>query len=365
MIKKKDRLDSIDVLRGFDMLMIIVADKFFYHLDVAAGIRFTGFLATQFSHPDWYGFHFYDIIMPLFLFLVGVVIPFSIDSRLKTGQLSRRLLNLHVLRRFLILFVLGWIVQGNLLEFDLNSFKIFSNTLQAIAVGYVFSTLTYIHLSRISRYVFFAVCLIIYVLLLEFIPVHGHAMGVVEPEINLAIYVDRLIFGKFDDGLQYTWVLSSLGFVATTLSGLFAGEFIKENAHLEKRLKNLILYGGLLLIMGIFLNAIHPFIKKIWTSTFVLITSGICTLMLALFFWVIDIKKQKSWILPFKIIGSNAIVAYVLSHVINFSGIADQLLFGLKQFFKEYYESITVLGGFAILYLLLWYLYKNNSLIKI
>jgi len=365
MVRPKDRLDSIDALRGFDMLMIILADQFFYYLDAGAGTNFTGFLANQFSHPEWYGFHFYDIIMPLFLFLVGVVIPFSLESRLKSGELSHKTLYIHILRRFVILFILGWVVQGNLLAFDLGSFKIFSNTLQAIAIGYVFSTMAYMYLSKGKRYVFFVACLVIYIILLEFVFVPGYGKGFIEPDKNLAIYMDRLIFGRFDDGFQYTWLLSSFGFIATTLSGLFAGEFIKQNIKVEKRLKNLIIYGGLLLITGLILNLMHPFVKKIWTSTFVLVTSGICTLALVLFFWIIDIKKQKGWIFPLKVIGSNAIVAYVLSHIINFSGIADQLLFGLKQFFEDYYESVTVLGGFAILYALLWYLYKNNTLIKI
>ncbi len=365
MVSKKDRIDSIDALRGFDMLMIIVADQFFYNLDVGAGTHFTGFLARQFSHPEWYGFHFYDIIMPLFLFLVGVVIPFSLESRLKSGELSTKILYVHILRRFIILFVLGWIVQGNLLALDLNSFKIFSNTLQAIAVGYVFSTLAYVHLIKKHRYVFFIVCLVVYTILLEFVFVPGYGRGFIEPDKNLAIYLDRLILGRFDDGFQYTWLLSSLGFIGTTMSGMFAGEFIKQNNNLKKRLKNLIVYGAILLIAGIILNFIHPFVKKIWTSTFVLVTSGVCSLVLALFFWIIDIKKLKGWIFPLKVIGSNALVAYVLSHVFNFAGIADQLLFGLNQFFKNYYESVTILGGFAILYLLLWYLYKNNTLIKI
>ncbi|MDH5610179.1 MAG: DUF5009 domain-containing protein, partial [Cyclobacteriaceae bacterium] len=113
---KPARIMSIDALRGFDMLMIIFADRFFYHLGQAATNPVTATLATHFNHPEWYGFHFYDIIMPLFLFMVGAVIPYSLHRRVDQG--GTRTFYLHLLRRFAILFFLGWIVQGNLLAID-------------------------------------------------------------------------------------------------------------------------------------------------------------------------------------------------------------------------------------------------------
>ncbi|MGC1630691.1 MAG: DUF5009 domain-containing protein, partial [Gelidibacter sp.] len=126
-----NRLMSIDALRGFDMLMIIFADRFFKYLHEASQTELSGFFATQFDHPEWFGFHFYDIIMPLFLFLVGVVIPFSMERRVKEMDKKIKLYP-HLIKRFIILFVLGWIVQGNLLHLDTYKFQIFSNTLQAI-----------------------------------------------------------------------------------------------------------------------------------------------------------------------------------------------------------------------------------------
>ena len=157
-ISNSKRLESIDALRGFDMLMIIFADRFFYDLNQGANTSFTKALADQFEHPEWFGFHFYDIIMPLFLFLVGVVIPFSLEKR-KT-QISKSVyLYPHLIKRFVLLFILGWIVQGNLLSLDINQFKIFSNTLQAIAVGYLFSCFFYINFSKKVRYILFVLCL--------------------------------------------------------------------------------------------------------------------------------------------------------------------------------------------------------------
>lgn len=359
-----NRLLSIDVLRGFDMLMIIFADRFFYHLNEGSQTGLTGKIAAQFEHPEWFGFHFYDIIMPLFLFVVGVVIPFSMDKRIaSTG--SKINLYPHLLRRFVILFILGWIVQGNLLSLDINQFKVFSNTLQAIAVGYLFSCMTYIHLKRKGRYILFAICILAYMALLEIPNIPGIGNSELLPDKNFAIYIDRLVFGRFDDGYQYTWLLTGFGFIATTLSGVFAGELLRSTLTKKRIASNLFLIGIAGIALGLLLHIWHPIVKKIWTSSFVLVSSGLCFLLLALFYWIVDIKGYIKWALPLRIIGINAISAYVASHIIDFPLIANQLLFGFEQFTGLYYNAITTIGGFGIIYLLLWYMDKNKTYIKI
>ena len=358
------RLLSIDALRGFDMLMIIFADRFFYSLNEGAQTPFTAALATQFEHPEWFGFHFYDVIMPLFLFLVGVVIPFSLGRRTQESGNKLKLYP-HLIKRFFILFFLGWIVQGNLLHLDINKFQVFSNTLQAIAVGYFISCVAYIHLSKNARYILFAGCLIMYAILLEFTNVPGVGNSELLPDKNIALYIDHYVFGRFDDGYQYTWLLSGLGFIATTLSGLFAGELLRSKQPRSRVALNLVIIGVAGIVLGAILNLWHPIVKKIWSSTFVLLSSGICFLLLALFYWIVDIKGYKKWSFPLKVIGINAITAYVLSHVIDFPSIANQLLFGFEQFLGSYYDAFTVIGGFGILYLILWYMNKNKTYIKI
>ena len=227
------RLMSIDVLRGFDMLMIIFADQFFSHLHEGAQTRLTGVLSTQFEHPEWFGFHFYDIIMPLFLFVVGVVIPFSMNKRI--SEIDHKIkLYPHLIRRFIILFILGWIVQGNLLYLDVEKFQVFSNTLQAIAVGYLFSSIAYIHFTKKTRYILFVLSLAIYAVLLEAVNIPGIGNSELLPNKNLALYIDHYVFGRFDDGYQYTWLLTGFGFIATTLSGVFAGELLRSTLPRKK-----------------------------------------------------------------------------------------------------------------------------------
>ena len=363
-VKQNNRILSVDVLRGFDMLMIIFADRFFIHLHEGAQTKFTAFFAIQFQHPEWFGFRFYDIVMPLFLFVVGIVIPFSMEKRVKgTGNKSK--LYPHLIRRFLILFVLGWIVQGNLLYLDISKFQVFSNTLQAIAVGYLFTCMAFIHLNKKTRYVLFIACLALYTFMLEFSRVPGIGNSELLPDKNIAIYIDRLVFGPFDDGYQYTWLLSGLGFIATTLSGLFAGELLRSKLPREKVAYHLLLIGVVITILGLIFNIWHPVVKKLWNSSFVLVSSGICFVLLSVFYWIIDIKRYIKWSFPLKVIGINAITAYVLSHVIDFPEISKYVLFGFEQYLGPYYNTLTTMGGFAILYLLLWYMNKNNTYIKI
>jgi predicted acyltransferase len=327
-----NRLMSVDVLRGFDLLMIIVADRFFYNLNTAAKTNFTKTLADQFEHPEWIGFHLYDVIMPLFVFV--------------------------------ILFILGWIVQGNLLFLDLSKFQIFSNTLQAIAVGYLFSCFAYLNLSKKGRYIFFITCLILYAVLLSVPSLFGHSFELL-PNKNLPIYIDQQVFGRFYDQTQYSWLLTGLGFTATTMSGLFAGELLLSSLSRQKIANYLFLIGITAIAISLIIGLWHPIIKKIWTSSFVIFSSGISFVLLALFYWFVDVKGYTKWAYPFRVIGLNAIAAYVGSHVLNFSLIAKQIFFGFEQFTGAYYDAFCDLAGFGILYFILWYMHKNKTYIKV
>ncbi len=363
-ISNTSRIASIDALRGFDMLFIIFLDHFFNALNVGVGSPFTQSLAKQFDHPEWLGSSLYDIVMPLFLFIVGASIPFALSTR-KQKESSLPVIYKKIIRRFVILFALGWVVQGHILELNIETFSIFSNTLQAIAVGYLFSSIAYLHFSKKNQIIIFTLCLVLYTLLLTIPNVPGVGRAVLLPNSNFAWYVDQIILGRFQDGTQYTWLLSSLGFIATTLSGVFAGELIKSNLAPKKVAFYLFLIGIISLLAGILLGIWHPIIKKLWTSTFVLASSGACFLLISLFYWIIEVKQKTKWAFPLKVIGMNAIVAYILSHVFNFHQIAEMVLYGFKQFVGPFNYLLLTLGGFGILYLILWYMYKNKTFIKV
>ncbi|MCL3780919.1 DUF5009 domain-containing protein [Prolixibacteraceae bacterium JC049] len=134
-VKKSEHLISIDALRGFDMLWIAGGATVIFKLNDAINLPITQALANQMHHAQWEGFTFMDIIMPLFLFITGCSMVFSFRKRL--AQQGKRKMYMHVLKRFAILWVLGMIYQGNLLSLEWSKIHFFSNTLQAIAIGYL------------------------------------------------------------------------------------------------------------------------------------------------------------------------------------------------------------------------------------
>lgn len=249
-VTKSERLMSIDVLRGFDMLFIIFADRFFINLNKPINSPLSNFMATQFDHPEWFGFHIYDIFMPLFLFVVGAVIPFSLTKRLKE-QHSKPILYRYLIKRGIVLFILGMICQGRLLHLDIDKLHLFSNTLQSIAVGYLFSSIAFMHLNKTGRYILFAGLLVVYAFLLAVPNVPGVGNSELLPNKNFALFIDHLILGRFDDGTQYTWILSGIGFTATVLSGVFAGELIRSSLTKEKKALYLLIIGVAGMALGL------------------------------------------------------------------------------------------------------------------
>ena len=183
---------------------------------------------SQLKHVAWEGFHFEDLIMPLFLFLVGVVMPFSFDKRLAEGTGKLKLYR-HIFVRVALLWILGMIKQGNLLAYDLGSLKLYSNTLQAIAAGYLITAIIILHFKAGLQYLSFIGLLLGYWALLAWVQVPGGEAGRLTPDGNLAIYVDKLILGRFQDGTPYTWIVSSMVFAATVLMGVFSGRFLKRD----------------------------------------------------------------------------------------------------------------------------------------
>jgi len=256
-------------------------------------------------------------------------------------------------------------VQGNLFDLSWSNLKFYSNTLQAIASGYLIASLLMLY-TKISRQVIFTIVLmLVYWALLVFIPVPIFGSGIITPQGNSAIWFDKLIFGLHQDGTTYSWLFSSLNFGATTMLGVFAGYLLQSELKVNRKAIYLVVAGVLLVLAGSIWHIWLPSVKHIWTSSFVLFSGGICLLSLALFLWLIDGLNMKKGFTFFTIIGMNAIFAYCASHLYDFGDIADVVLGGLKQFTGEWYRFIHALGGFGVLYFLLWQMYKHKIFIKI
>jgi predicted acyltransferase len=358
------RVLSIDSLRGFDMFWIIGGERILRKLDEAAGTPLTSFLAAQVEHVDWFGFHFYDIIMPLFLFIVGVAMPFSYRRRL-SGNGTAKSLWPHILKRVILLWIFGMAVQGNLLSYDLNQFKFYSNTLQAIAAGYLIASILMLYLKVSWQILATLGLLMVYWLVLALAPVPGIGAGVCTPEGNVALYLDKLLLGRFQDGTTYTWILSSLNFGATTMIGVFTGYLLQSSLSELKKLYCMAGSGLALIALALFWNFWHPIVKHIWTGSFVFFAGGLSILLLALFYLVVDYWKIQTKRKFFILIGANAIVAYMASHLFDWRLIADVFLDGFKASTGEWHGMLRAIGGFSVLYFILWQMYKRRIFIKI
>jgi predicted acyltransferase len=360
------RVMSIDALRGFDMFWIIGGGAIFASLNDVCDCPATAWIKTQLTHVRWEGFRFEDLIMPLFLFIVGVVMPFSFSKRLERGD-NKKKLHLHVIKRTLILFVLGMVAQGNLLEYDLSKLHIYSNTLQSIAVGYLVAAILILNLRLNWQIGVTAALLVLFWAFMALVPVPNHGAGVLTPDENFAIYLDRVILGPFIDGTDppYTWMLSGMTFACTVMLGVMAGYLLRSGKSDKAKVLWLLAAGVGCLVLGLVWSLAFPIIKHLWTSSFVLYSGGFCFLLLALFYLVIDVWGLKKWSFGFVVIGANAIAVYMATHLINVRDIGGVFVDGLEKYTGNWFAFIRAGAGFIIVWLILWWMYRKKSFIKI
>ncbi len=320
-------------------------------------------LLQQFEHKPWNGFSAEDLIMPLFLFVVGSAMPFSFGQRIARGQ-SKRGIYLKIVRRVVILWFLGMVYQGNLCKYDWNQLLLFSNTLQAIAVGYAFAAVAMLNLRIAWQAATIAVLLVTYWALLNFIPVPGHGTVVIEPKANLALWLEEQLLGHFRRG-DYVWILPSLGFIATVLLGVMSGHLLRSQRSGGRKVALLVAIGLGLLAGGGIWGQWFPINKHMWNSPMVLWSGGLSFLLLAAFYLVIDVLEWRAWAFPFIVIGGNAITAYMLWRIANFRTVADYLVGGLNPRLGVWGGFLHAFVAFAALWILLWYMRRNKTFIKI
>lgn len=361
----RDRLMSIDALRGFDMFWIIGGGEIVSGFFKGLMGKVPESVAYHLDHPAWQGFSAWDMIMPLFLFIVGASMPFSFSKRLQhAGAAEKNKVYAHVLRRVVILFILGMIAQGNLLDFNLAKLHLYSNTLQSIAAGYVVAAVLLLNFSIAVQAGAGVAMLVAYWALMMFVPVAGQA-GVLEQHSNVAMVVDTFILGRFRDGTTYTWILSGLGFAATTLMGVMAGHILKSSKLPRAKLLWLTAAGLGCLAAGWLWSLHFPMIKHIWTSSMALWAGGWSFLLMAVFYYVIDVKKYRKWAFVFVIIGMNAIAVYMATHVFDFRLVAEALVGGLAEHFEGWRAYMRETASFIVVWLALLFMYRKNVFVKI
>ncbi len=361
------RLYSLDALRGFDMFWIMGAEEIFHGFSKATGAPFWNLLSTQFTHPSWNGFHVYDLIFPLFLFLAGVATPYSVGRELEKGK-SRQQLMLRVIKRGLILVLLGIIYNNGLQLRPIADIR-FMSVLGRIGIAYMLANIIYLYAKEKAQINWFAGLLIGYWLILKFTSAPGFPPGDLTMEGNFASYVDRTVLpGKLSLGIHDTvGLFNNIPAISTALAGIIVGVFLKNNpAKPAKKAGLLAVAGTASLLLAQLWNLDFPINKNMWSSSFVMHTTGLSLLLLSLFYYIIDVRGYKNWAFFFKVIGMNSILIYMSGRFINWSYTTNAFFKWLDQLVGNPFNVVVMAVCMLLIkWLFLYLLYKKKLFLRV
>ncbi|MCA9734926.1 MAG: DUF5009 domain-containing protein [Deferribacteres bacterium] len=304
------RILSIDVFRGFTMLLLIGEFTGLYSqiTDDALSGSVISAIGSQFHHHAWNGLRFWDLIQPFFMFIVGLSLPFAVKIRTERGESGQQIFK-HVLKRSAILLLFGWAL------YCIGPGKIvfrFQNVLAQIAFTYL---IAYLILQRSFRFqVLFSLGLLLLTeVLYRSFPVEGFNHAFVKLQ-NFGTWLDLQYGGANMGG---GWVaINALPTAAHTIWGVLAGKLLLGDKPAHTKLKHLLLAGIVLVLIGYALDPLTPIIKRIATSSFVIVSGGWALLALTFLYWLLDIKKMRGrWTLIFEVVGMNSLFIYLFAHV--------------------------------------------------
>jgi predicted acyltransferase len=391
----------VDALRGFDMFWILGADSLVYALNRMSHTAPTQFLATQLEHAEWEGFHFYDLIFPLFVFLMGVSLVYSLSRLLEQGGRAEALKR--VFRRGILLFIIALIYSGGFSNYwpDIRLMGV----LNRIALCYLFAGVIFCFVPPRGMVALAAGLLLGYWALLAWVPfpdvrpVPGGTQVITKEAgftnvaqlnmastemlrgsyiqgVNLTAYLDqRFLPGrKYDGTYDPEGLLSTMPAVVTCLLGVFAALLLR-NAAIDDRRKVIYLLsaGAAGVVLGFVWGLEFPVIKKIWTSSYVLVAGGFSAILLGIFFWVVDVKKYRKWCQPFVWIGMNSIAVYLVN---NFTGgfanrLGRRLVGGdVQRFFDQHIGQgagslVLAITGLLLAIWFVHFLYRRKIFLRL
>jgi predicted acyltransferase len=295
---------SLDVFRGFTLLGMVLVNSH------------PGEIYPALAHGGWNKWTFTDLIFPFFVFIVGVAIPYSFTSRLERGA-SRQELFWQILRRCVLLFAVGLFLNA-VPQFDLSTLRIM-NVLQRIAICYFLASIIFVYLRMKTKSIVWlsGAILVLYFVLMKFIPVPGYGAGVLEPVGNWGNYIDQqIIAGRMQHG---TWegksLLGSFPALVTMLMGLLTGVHLRTTHSAYEKLTHLYFYGCMCMAAGAIWSLWFPINQNLWSSSLVLFMGGMALVFLATCYYIVDLKKITWWTLPCLIFGTNSIAVWVFSQL--------------------------------------------------
>jgi len=363
----KQRLYSLDALRGFDMFWIMGAEEIFHSLAKTTNWPVFQAISAQLEHPEWNGFHFYDLIFPLFLFMAGVATPYSVGRELEKGKTKSQVL-LRVIKRGLLLVLLGIIYNNGLHLRPLAEVR-FASVLGRIGLAYMFANIIYIYAKQRAQIIWFFVLIIGYWLLLKFTSAPGFLPGDLTMQGNFASYMDRIILpGKLyltihdPEGL-----FSTIPAISTGLLGIVAGSYIKNSAKIGKtKTLRMALTGIIFLVVAQVWNLDFPINKNLWTSSFVLLVGGYSLLLLSLFYYIIDVLGYVKWSFFFRVIGMNSILIYMSGRFINWNYTTKGFFQWLGDIVGDPYNAVVMAVCFVLVkWLFLYFMYRKKVFLSV
>lgn len=365
-VKSGGRLMSLDALRGFDMFWIIGGDKIFRALLKNTDVGFLKCLEQQLYHVKWEGFRFYDLVMPLFLFMVGTSIPFSLNKRIKRGD-SKKKIYLHIVNRVIVLMVLGMISTGRIYTFNMKLIqaKIGYSILLVMALGYLVGSIVMLNLKIRGQIAAMVTMLLAYWGIIMLVPVPGHGAGVFTMDVNFGFYLNKLILGSLQGGWKVGWILNILTFGSTAILGVLAGELLRSDKSQKQKVLWLLGAGFGCLLVGWIWGHWFPIVKYSWTSSFVLFAGGWSYLLLALFYLIIDVWRVRKWAFGFIVIGMNSIAVYMAARLFDFRNIGNVFVGGLAKRLGPWNDFVQYVAAFVVVWLILYWMYRKKTFIKI
>ena len=362
----KGRIVSVDVLRGFDMFWITGGAGFFIAIFKLFGGKIEKWLVPQLHHTHWAGFRFYDLIFPLFVFIVGMSVVFSLQKLLATK--GKKAAYNRVIRRFILLYLLGIIYYGGMNQ-GFQHIRLLG-VLQRLALTYFFTGILFIHFRLKGLIIAFATLLIGYWAWLSFIPVPGVGHVSFAEGLNWTNWVDQhyLPLRKWDGQWDPEGLLSTLPAIGSCLLGVFASLLLRNKSVEDMKKVYYFIGGGIAaVILGYLWGLQFPVIKKIWTSSYVLVAGGYSFILLGVLYLILDVWKVQKWAIIFVWIGMNPITIYMGRNFLNFNDLAKRFVGGeLQTLFGEkvgYLLLTTVSLGLTLV--VVRFLFKRKIFLRL
>ncbi len=356
------RLMSLDALRGLDMFFLVGFSGIFRALPKLSDNPVFQFLAEQTHHPEWFGFTAWDQIFPLFIFMMGVAMPFSFARRLESGE--KAAIYRHVVIRAVVLFFLGLVYWGNPLGSDNHGWGFYS-VLYRIGFAYLFASLIVLNFKPRGQ-AFWAFGLVLgYFLAMRFIPVPGFGAGDFSKEGNLATFVTAWLEGLLPSGTKYLLSPTLIGSVANAVFGALAGQWLRSGKGPNQKTCALLGTGMLFIVLGLFFHLAFPICKKLMSTSFTFLTCGISMILLGSFYWVIDVKGFRKWASFFVVVGMNSITIYLATRYLDFRRLASVLAGGFPDRLGPAEPLVLAIVTATLMWLFLYFLYRRRIFLKV